>query len=281
MEAHNGLSARIVQEAGFKGIWASGLSISASLGVRDANEASWTQVLEVVAFMADATCVPILQDADTGYGNFNNLRRLVRKCEQIGVAGICVEDKVFPKTNSFVESDQHGLASVPEFCGRIRAAKDTQRDEDFVVVARTEAMVLGAGLGEALLRAEAYRQAGADAILIHSKRSDANEIGEFAREWAGRHPLVIVPTKYYRTPTELFSELGIDLVIWANHVMRAGVAAMESVARRIFEERSIVGAEREVAPLSRVFELQDMAELGAAEKLYLPQPDEPGLRRLC
>src|SRR5690348_11655815 len=93
MEAHNGLSAKIVEETGFKGIWASGLSISAALGVRDNNEASWTQVLDVVEFMSDATTIPILLDGDTGYGNFNNMRRLVHKLEQRGVAAVCIEDK--------------------------------------------------------------------------------------------------------------------------------------------------------------------------------------------
>src|SRR5215468_11308796 len=102
LEAHNGLSAKIVEEAGFEGIWASGLSISASLGVRDSNEASWTQVLEVAEFMADATSVPILLDGDTGYGDFNSVRRLVRKLEQRGIAGVCIEDKLFPKINSFL-----------------------------------------------------------------------------------------------------------------------------------------------------------------------------------
>ena len=102
MEAHNGLSAKIVEEAGFQGIWASGLSISASLGVRDNNEASWTQVLEVLEFMADATSIPMLVDGDTGFGNFNNVRRLVRKLCDRGVAGVCIEDKLFPKTNSFI-----------------------------------------------------------------------------------------------------------------------------------------------------------------------------------
>ena len=109
-EAHNGLSARIVEEAGFKGIWGSGLSISAQLGVRDSNEVSWTQVLDVVEFMADATTVPILLDGDTGYGNFNNMRRLVLKLEQRGVAGVCIEDKLFPKTNSFLQGTTQPLA---------------------------------------------------------------------------------------------------------------------------------------------------------------------------
>ncbi|WP_253298075.1 isocitrate lyase/phosphoenolpyruvate mutase family protein [Paenibacillus sp. MSJ-34] len=111
MEAHNGLSAKIVEETGFKGIWASGLSISAAMGVRDNNEASWTQVLDVLEFMSDATSIPILLDGDTGYGNFNNARRLVKKLEQRQIAGVCIEDKVFPKTNSFINGNAQPLAS--------------------------------------------------------------------------------------------------------------------------------------------------------------------------
>ena len=121
MEAHNGLSARIAEEAGFPAIWASGLAISASLGVRDNNEASWTQVLEVVEFMADATRVPILIDGDTGHGNFNNFRRIVQKLEERGVAGVCIEDKLFPKTNSFLRGEAQPLAAVDEFCGKLAA----------------------------------------------------------------------------------------------------------------------------------------------------------------
>lgn len=120
MEAHNGLSAKIVEEAGFKAIWASGLSISAQLGVRDSNEASWTQVLDVTEFMADATSLPILLDADTGYGNFNNARRMVRKLEARGVAGCCIEDKLFPKTNSLLDGRTQPLADMSEFALKIQ-----------------------------------------------------------------------------------------------------------------------------------------------------------------
>ena len=123
MEAHSGLSAKIVEEAGFRGIWASGLTISASLGLRDSNEASWTQVLEVLEYMSDATTLPILVDGDTGYGNFNNVRRLVKKLGERNIAGVCIEDKLFPKTNSFIGEDQP-LAEIEEFCGIIKAGKD-------------------------------------------------------------------------------------------------------------------------------------------------------------
>ncbi len=149
MEAHNGLSAKIAEEAGFEAIWASGLAISSALGVRDSNEASWTQVLEVLEFMSDATTVPILVDGDTGYGNFNNMRRLVRKLEQRQIGGVCIEDKIFPKTNSFINGHAQPLAEIDEFCGRIKAGKDVQQLEDFVIVARVEAFIAGWGLEEA------------------------------------------------------------------------------------------------------------------------------------
>jgi phosphoenolpyruvate phosphomutase len=270
MEAHNGLSSKIVEEAGFKGIWASGLSISASMGVRDNNEASWTQVLDVLEFMSDATTIPILLDGDTGYGNFNNARRLVKKLEQRHIAGVCIEDKLFPKTNSFINAKAQPLADIDEFCGKIKAMKDIQMDEDFVVVARVEAFITGWGLEETLRRAEAYRQAGADAVLIHSKRSEIGEIESFMNEWEGRMPVVIVPTKYYTTPTIRFHELGINLVIWANHNLRASIEAMKKISGQIYREESLVYVEGGVASLEEVFRLQGAEELRVAERKYLP-----------
>lgn len=270
-EAHSGLSARIVEEAGFAGIWGSGLSVSACMGVRDSNEASWTQVLEVLEFMADATTVPILLDGDTGYGNFNNARRLVKKLEQRGVAGVCLEDKLFPKTNSFLSSSRQELADVGEFSGKIRAAKDAQSDPDFVVVARTEAFIAGWGLEEALRRAHAYREAGADAILVHSKKTTAEDVLAFMREWQDAAPVVIVPTTYAATPTEVFAEAGVSVVLWANHILRASIRAMQTVARRLHAERSVLGIEDDVAELEEIFRLQGVEELTEAEKLYLPR----------
>jgi phosphoenolpyruvate phosphomutase len=270
LEAHNGLSARIVEEAGLRGIWGSGLAISAALGVRDNNEASWTQVLEVIEFMSDATTIPILLDADTGYGNFNNVRRLVRKLEQRGVAAMCIEDKLFPKTNSFINSEQQPLAEVDEFAGKIKAAKDTQDDPDFSVVARVEAFIAGWGLSEALKRAESYYRAGADAILMHSKISTADQILSFMAEWQDTCPVVIVPTMYYRTPTEVFEEAGVSIVIWANHVLRASIKAMQAAAAQISAEQSLLSIEDEIVPVKEIFRLQNATELKEAEKRYLP-----------
>jgi len=271
MEAHSGMSAKIVQETGFKGIWGSGLSISAALGVRDNNEASWTQVLEVLEFMSDATTIPILVDADTGYGNFNNVRRLVHKLEQRDVAAMCIEDKMFPKTNSFIDGESQPLADMAEFAGKIKAAKDTQKDPDFCVVARVEALIAGWGMDEALRRAEAYHEAGADAILMHSKKSNPDEILAFMAEWKQRCPVVIVPTMYYSTPVEAFEQAGVSVVIWANHLMRASIASMQQTAAKIFKARSLMPVEKEIVSVKEIFRLQAADELQRAEDLYLPQ----------
>jgi phosphoenolpyruvate phosphomutase len=269
-EAHNALSARIVEEAGFSAIWGSGLSISAALGVRDSNEASWTQILDVLEFMADATTVPILVDGDTGYGNFNNVRRLVRKLEQRGVAALCIEDKQFPKTNSLLDGVRQPLATIDEFAGKIKAAKDTQRDPCFSVVARVEALIAGWELGEALRRAEAYHEAGADAILIHSKSSRPDEILKFKEAWGTRCPVVIVPTKYFTTPTDVFRSAGFSLVIWANMILRSAVKAMAHTARRIADEQSLVNVDDDLVPIAEIFRLQGASELQEAESRYLP-----------
>ena len=271
MEAHNALSARIVEEAGFPGIWASGLAISAALGVRDNNEASWTQVLEVVEFMTDATRVPILLDGDTGYGNFNNMRRLVKKLEQRSVAAVCIEDKLFPKTNSFIESERQPLATIEEFTGKIKAVKDAQTDADFCLVARLEGFIAGWGLDEMLRRAEAYYLAGADALLIHSKKVTPDQVLSFAKAWANTCPLVIAPTTYYSTPVEVFEQAGIRIVIWANQNVRSAIAAMQETTRRIFAERSIQNVEDRIVPVKEVFRLQNADELLFAEERYLPK----------
>jgi len=259
-----------VEETGFKGIWASGLSISAALGVRDCNEASWTQVLEVVEFMSDCTRVPILLDGDTGYGNFNNARRLVRKLEQRGVAGVCIEDKLFPKTNSFIGEAQP-LADISEFCGKISAMKSSQMDPDFQVIARVEALICGWGLDEALRRAEAYQAAGADGILIHSKKSDITDIENFSKHWKNRHPLVVVPTKYYNTPTEVFRDLGVNLVIWANHNLRASIMAMKEICQKIHQQETLRHIEKTIPAVEEIFRLQNEEELRIAEEKYLPK----------
>jgi phosphoenolpyruvate phosphomutase len=269
-EAHNGLSAKVVEEAGFDGIWASGLAISAQFGVRDNNEASWTQVLDVVEFMSDATSLPIVLDGDTGYGNFNNVQRLVKKLGQRGVAGVCIEDKLFPKTNSFIDAHRQPLANIDEFAGRIKAGKDAQADPDFCLIARMEALIAGWGLNEALQRADICHRAGADAILIHSAKPTADEVCKFKEEWGDRSPVIIIPTKYFRTPVSLYREHGFSMIIWANHLLRASLRAMQEAAADIREHGTPCQTEGRIASLDEVFRLQGADDLRRAEDLYLP-----------
>jgi phosphoenolpyruvate phosphomutase len=269
MEAHNGVSAKIVEETGFKGIWGSGLSISASLGIRDSNEASWTQVIDVVEYMSDATRIPILLDGDTGYGNFNNAIRLVRKLEQINVGGVCLEDKTFPKSNSLLSDTTHTLADINEFSGKIKACKDSQKDSNFCVIARLESIIAGYPIEEALYRADCYIEAGADAILVHSKKQDSSDIKEFMKYYNNNIPIVIVPTKYYTTPTDEFKELGISLIIWANHNMRGSIKMMQKISKNIYNNESLIEVEKKIVPVTEVFRLQNQNELEKNEKKYL------------
>jgi phosphoenolpyruvate phosphomutase len=266
MGAHDALSARIAEEAGFCGVWVSGLGLSASSGLRDSNELSWTQVMERIELLADRVTIPALVDMDTGYGDFNNVRLAIRKLRRIGAGGACIEDKLFPKVNSFLESGQV-LADPGEYCGRLKAAKDTGGDEVFLV-ARCEALVAGRPLSEALDRCGLYADSGADAVLIHSKKTDPGEILAFMAQWGARAPVVVVPTKYSTVPAEVLARAGVSVAIWANQSLRASISAMQRLCEQVRERGTMAGLEDGIAPLSRVFELADNAELDQAKNRY-------------
>lgn len=274
MEAHNALAAQLAERAGFKAIWASSLTISASMGLRDANELTWNEVLDLVEPIVDFVGVPVLLDADSGYGDFNIFSRFVRKAEARGIAGVCIEDKEFPKRNSFAKT-RHALADIDDFTAKIRAAKDAQTDPDFCLVARTEAFVAGAGLKEALERAFRYEQAGADALFVHSKQSTALEIEAFTQKWRGSIPLIIAPTTYPQTPSEAFSAMGVSAIIWANHGLRAAVHAMEAAYQHIHEARSVAGLETSIASVEDILSLTKTDELLKTEQKYAPPNSKP------
>lgn len=271
MEAHDGLSAKIVEEAGFPAIWASGLSITASLGVRDNNEISYTQLLDVLEYMNDASELPILVDGDTGYGNFNNACRLLQKLEQLGIAAVCIEDKKFPKTNSFLETKLDALADPMEFAGKIRAMKEVQKNPDFCVIARLESLIVGAGIEDAVKRANLYLDAGADALLVHSKKSTSKDIDDFLMALKRETPIFLVPTKYYTVPvSHLTKDKRVRGIIWANHNVRACVTAMQKVSKNIYENASIADVEGSIASVAEIFRLQKNEEYLEKEKRYLP-----------
>lgn len=268
LECHNPISAIIAEQSGFKGVWGSSLTFSASMGQRDVSELSFSDTLKLCFNINESINVPLLLDIDSGYGDFNNTRTVVSKAEKIGVSGVCIEDKLFPKTNSYIQSEKQKLESTEVFCGKLKAIKDTIKDKDFCLIARTEAIVVGLGVDEAIKRANTYVDCGADAIFVHSKNKDICEIAEFMKKWNRNIPIVISPTSYEYTKSKIYEELGISLVIWANYMLRASVFNMQKISKKLFKSQSISNIKDDIVNINEIFRLQNMDELLEARKLY-------------
>ncbi|CAM4169427.1 isocitrate lyase/phosphoenolpyruvate mutase family protein [Nocardiopsis rhodophaea] len=258
--AHSAISAKLAEESGFDVVWASGLEISALHAVPDANILSMSECLQVAASMAAATRLPVLADCDSGFGNVNNVQHMVRSYESAGIAGVCIEDKQFPKLNSFADGSQE-LASIADFAARMSAATEARQDDDFVIVARLEAFISGLGLEEALSRAAAYEEAGADALLIHSKKEDAAEVSAFRRGYSGRLPVIAVPTTYHRVSASELEEQGFAMAIYANHALRSSIKAMRETLARISRDGSTHLLEADLAPVKEIFDLQGLPRM--------------------
>jgi len=263
----------LVERNGFDGVWASGFEISSSYAVPDANILTMTQFLERAVEMNDAVTIPVIADCDTGFGNSNNVIHMVKRYEAAGIAAVCIEDKCFPKVNSYIPGRQE-LAKIAEFVGKIMAAKNAQRSDDFMVIARVEALIAGWGQDEALKRAHAYVDAGADAILIHSKSPSPHEIIDFVKAWRNRAPLIVVPTTYSTITTQELTDLGIKMVIYANHGIRAAVKATDSILNQIKESGTTHRVEDQIATMEEIFQLQGMPKMKEEEAYYLKNEKE-------
>ncbi len=273
--AHDALSAKLAAEAGFDAIWASGFGISAVQAVPDANILTLTETLDAVRRICDAVDVPVIADCDNGYGNAINVMRTVTEFERAGAAGICIEDNEFPKRCSFYAGVRRDLVAPEEHARKVEAAVAARRSRDFAVVARTEALIAGLGMDEALARARAYAEAGADAVLVHSKASDFGELTEFGARWTMAVPLVAVPTTYPDvSPAELAAS-GFRLAIFANQPLRAAIVAMRDVLRRMREAGTIGAVEHDIVPLDDVYRLVGVPELKANERRFLFAGPEP------
>ena len=268
--AHNPLSARLVEEAGFDAVWASGFEISASQGVPDANILSFSENLEIARGIARAVGIPVIADCDSGFGNAVNVIRTIREYEDAGIAGICLEDNIFPKRCSFYSGSRRELVSPEEHAGKIRAAKAAQQNPDTFIIARTEALIAGWGQAEALHRAHAYADAGADAVLIHSKSKTLDELAEAARHWNRKTPLVIVPTIFPEASAGQCFEAGFKIVIFANHGLRAAIRAMQQTLGKLRRTERIADVEPELVPLKEVYRLVGVEEMNAQERDFLP-----------
>jgi phosphoenolpyruvate phosphomutase len=275
--AHNGLSAKIGEEAGFDGLWASGFEISASYAVPDANILTMAENLGVAKMMNAASSLPIVADCDNGYGNAINVIRCVEEYEAAGIAAICIEDNIFPKRCSFYAGVKRELSDVEEHAAKVRAAKATQRDRDFMVIARTEALIAGWGMEEALHRGRAYADAGADMVLIHSKSKDPDEVLTFAKLWdRPKTPLVCVPTIYRNTRVDTLYQAGFKLIIMANHAVRSSIKAMTETLQTLRREGYTGSVDDKVVPLERVYELVGVDKMKQEEKAFLPS-GSPGV----
>ena len=267
MAAHNPLSAKLAAQAGFDAIWGSGFELSASYAVPDANILSADTHLEMMRAIAGAQDAPVVADIDTGYGNAVNVAYLVPRYAAAGVAAVVMEDKTFPKDSSLRPGGRQVLVPAAEFQGKIEAAGAVGGP---LVIARTEALIAGLGQQEALRRAEAYAEAGADAILIHSKQKTPDEILAFCRAWSGRVPLVLVPTSYPQLSFADVAALGkVGLIICGNHAIRAAVAGMQATFARILGEGGIAGVEGSIADVGEIFALQGDERMRELEARYL------------
>jgi phosphonopyruvate hydrolase len=268
MAAHNPLAAKLAANAGFDAIWGSGFELSASYAVPDANILPMGTHLEMMRAIGEVQEAPVIADIDTGFGNAVNVAYVVPRYAAAGVAAVVIEDKTFPKDSSLRAGGRQELVSVVEFQGKLGAARAAAGGT--LVVARTEALIAGLGEEEALRRGVAYAEAGADAILIHSKQKTPDEILSFCRAWPGRVPLVLVPTSYPQLSFADVAALGkVGLIICGNHAIRAAVAAMQSTFRRIIAEGGIAGVESDIASVAEVFALQGDAHMREVERAYL------------
>jgi len=269
--AHDALSAKMIEQAGFDAIWASGFGISASLKcIPDGSFLTMTEQLDATRNMVEAAHIPVIADCDTGFGNALNVMRMVQDYEKAGIAGICIEDNVFPKRCSFYAGARRDLISADEHAGKVRAAKSAQSSPDFVVIARTEALIAGWGRDEALTRAEAYADAGADAVLIHSKSPTFDELRAVSQQWSGRVPLVVVPTIFGAVTAEELERHNFKIVIFANQVIRTAIKAMRDTLNVLHKEGRAEAVGDRMVALQEVYDLVGVTQMEDDERRFLP-----------
>lgn len=267
--AHDAMSAQLIEQYGYDAIWVSGFGVSTmTFAIPDLNLVTMTEALGAAVRMDAATNLPVVADCDNGFGGLTNVVRTVKEYERAGIAGICVEDNTFPKRNSLYQGEsKRELIPLTEQVRRIRAAKKAQESQEFVFIARVEALIAGHGVAEACKRADAYAEAGADAILIHSKDKTLREIEGFLESWQGlgKIPLVAVPTLFPTFTVEQLHAKGFQMVILANQPMRAAVKAMEDTLRTMKEKGNAASVDPHIAPVNHVFELVKTKEVIALE----------------
>ena len=264
---YDAMSAKLVEIHGFDAIWTGSFAISATHALPDASILTMTEFLNVSSNIVQSCKIPVIADCDTGYGGPSNVSHTVKKFELAGVAAICIEDKTFPKQNSLLKNGKHELISEKEFVAKILAAKEAKSNKNFMIIARTEALIAELGMNEALQRATAYQNAGADAILIHSKKETPDEIFEFSESWKGKIPLVVVPTTYPTVGIDELIKNKFKMTIYANQTLRVAYSAMNNMLREMKDCERISDIKQEMSSMEDIFELQKMYEIKNQEKM--------------
>lgn len=252
--AHHVMGAKLACQAGFGGIWASSFEIATSHGVADDDVMTWQQLHEVATEIAQAVELPIVADCEAGFGGPDVVREIVTTYEASGIAAVCMEDCAYPRRCSLLPC-RHGLAPQDEFTRKIEAAVKARNR--LLVLARLQALVAGHGLQEALKRGCAYADVGADAIVVHSRSQQPDEVLEFVQHWDRPTPLVVIPTTYHAiTDAQMLATGKIRMAIYANHGLRAAIAGMKRVFHQILSDGTSHSAETWIASLNEAFELQ-------------------------
>ena len=264
--AFDAMSAKLVEISGFDAVWAGGFAISATHALPDASILTMTEFLNVASSMEEACNIPIIADCDTGFGGPNNVSHMVKKYEKAGISAVCIEDKTFPKQNSLLKDGRQELISEKDFVAKIIAARDAKENPNFTIIARTEALISGMGMKEAIKRALAYEKAGADAILIHSKQDSPNEIFEFSESWGGTLPLVVVPTSYPSVKLDELISHNIKMIIYANQTLRVAHASISKILKQLKNSSSISDISEDLSSMEEIFQLQEMYNIKKQEK---------------
>ncbi|WP_037678832.1 isocitrate lyase/phosphoenolpyruvate mutase family protein [Streptomyces griseus] len=255
--ANHALGGLLAEEAGFQAVWSSSLEVSASRGLPDASILSMTEYLEAAANIQKVLRIPVVADCDTGYGGNLNVAHMVHEFEAAGITGLCMEDKLFPKMNSFVAGGQT-LLGTKEFAKKIKIAKEAQASTETFVIARTEALISGLDVDAALERCRTYADSGADAVLVHSKAKTRDQVVAFLEGWDFRVPVVIVPTTYPDWHIDDIQKAGVSVVIYANHGLRATVSALRDTYRSVYENGDTTALEGSIASVKDIFALQGL-----------------------
>jgi phosphoenolpyruvate phosphomutase len=268
LEVHNALSGLIAENATetlengenvvFDGMWSSSLTDSTSKGKPDIEAVDTTARLTTINEIFEVTTKPMIYDADTG-GKPEHFEFTVRSLERTGVSAVIIEDKTGLKKNSLFGNEvKQTQDSIENFCYKIKVGKAAQITKEFMIIARIESLILERGMEDALKRAFSYVDAGADGIMIHSRKKDPSEIVEFLsrfRKQDGSTPIVVVPTSFNSVTTDEFKELGVNVVIYANHMLRAAYPGMMKVAKMILKHKRSLEAERYCMPIKEILEL--------------------------